>query len=108
VIDSVFAVKAIVCMAAVTIFLRTVPFIGTGHLHKFPLLLSLGRFLPPAIMTLLLLHTLRGSMTEHTLGIWPELLAAAMALLLQWHTRQPFLSIFTATALYVVLRNTLV
>jgi len=69
--------------------------------------LSLGRFLPPAIMTLLLLHTLRGSVAEHTLGIWPELLAATTALLLQWRTRQPLLSIFAATGLYVLLRNTL-
>jgi len=105
-IDSVYAVKAVITMAVVTIFLRVVPFIGAGHLHRFPLLLSLGRFLPPAIMSLLLLHTLRGSMAEHTLGLWPKLLAAATAL---WRIRQPLLSIFTATALalYVLLRNTL-
>jgi len=106
-IDTVFAFQAIIGMAVVTIFLRAVPFMGAAHIHKFPLLLKLGRFLPPAIMTLLLLHTARGSVAEHNLGFWPELVSVLTAILLQWRFRQPLISIFAATGIYVVIRNSL-
>jgi len=105
--DSVFAAKAIGCMAAITIALRALPFIGAAHVHKFPRLLRLGRFLPPAIMTLLLLHTVRASVAGHEGDLWPELLATATAILLQWRTRQPLLSILAATGLYVAIRHTI-
>jgi len=103
-IDSTLALKAIACMAGVTVLLRAIPFIGAARLQKLPLLLRLGRFLPPAIMTLLLLHSVHASMGEHAAGAWwPPLLAAACAIALQWRTRQPLLSILAATGLYVLL-----
>jgi len=104
-IDTTLGLKAIACMAGVTVFLRALPFIGARQLQKFPLLLRLGRFLPPVIMCLLLLHTVRASIAEHDAGVWPPLLAAACAIALQWRTRQPLLSILAATGLYVVLIN---
>jgi len=103
--EPVFALKAIGCMAVITLLLRALPFIGAAHLNRFPRLLQLGRFLPPAIMALLLLHSVMGSISGHDLGLWPALLAATIAMALQWRTRQPLLSILVATGFYVALVN---
>jgi len=101
--EPVFALKAIACMAVVTFALRCLPFLGAAHLQRFPVLMRLGRFLPPAIMVLLVLHSVHGTAAEHDKGLWPAVLAASLAMLLQWRTRQPLLSIFAATGLYVAL-----
>jgi len=101
--DSWFALKAIACMAVVTFALRGLPFLGASRLHRFSLLLRLGRFLPPAIMVLLLLHSVYSSAADHDKGLWPAVVAAAAAMLLQWRIRQPFLSILAATCLYIAL-----
>jgi len=103
--EPVFALKAIACMAVVTFALRCLPFLGAAYLQRFPVLLRLGRFLPPAIMVLLVLHSVYGMAAKH--DIWPAVLAAGLAILLQWRTRQPLLSIFAATGLYVALLNEL-
>lgn len=104
-IESGYAVEAIVAMAAVTVFLRALPFLGAPWLKRYPLIGRLGRFLPSAIMTLLLLDTLRGAMAHNAAGAWQELVAIAVAIVLQGRTRQPLFSILIATALYVVFRN---
>lgn len=104
-IDSSYALWAIVVMTVITVLLRALPFLGAPWLRRFPLVMQLGRFLPSAIMTLLLLDTLRGNMAGNPAGAWQELVAIAVAIVLQGRTRQPLLSIFAATALYVVFRN---
>lgn len=104
-IDSGYAVEVILVMAAVTVALRALPFLGAPWLKRYPVITRLGRFLPAAIMTLLLLDTLRGAMAHNPAGPWQELVAIAAAIVLQGRTRQPLLSILVATALYVVFRN---
>lgn len=101
------ALLAIAVMTVVTVLLRALPFLATGLLRRFPLILQLGGFLPPAIMTLLLVHTLRSGMADNPGGAWQELAAAAVAIALQWRLRQPLASILGATALYVAFRNML-
>jgi branched-subunit amino acid transport protein AzlD len=105
VIDSGYALEVVLVMAAVTVALRALPFLAAPWLKRFPLITRLGRFLPSAIMTLLLLDTLRGAMTHNPAGPWQELVAIAVAIGLQGRTRQPLLSILAATALYVAFRN---
>lgn len=104
-IDSVYALWAIAIMTVITVLLRALPFLGAPWLRRFPLVMQLGRFLPSAIMTLLLLDTLRGSMASNPSGAWQELVAVGVAIVLQGSTRQPLLSILVATALYVLFRN---
>jgi len=104
-IDTPSALWAMLAMAAVTFGLRAVPFLAARWLRHHPLVQRLGRFLPLAIMTLLLVHTLVGSARDNPHGPWAELAAAALAMVLQWFKRQPLLSILAGTALYVVLRN---
>lgn len=104
-IDPGDAVWAIVGMGAVTLGLRALPFLAAPWLRRYPVIARLGHFLPPAIMTLLLLDTLRGASAANPAGAWQELLAIAAALLLQWRWRRPLPSILGATLLYVALRN---
>lgn len=104
-IDTGYALWVIVAMAVITLLLRALPFLAAPWLKRSPLVMQLGRFLPSAIMTLLLLDTLRGSMAGNPAGAWQELVAIAVAIVLQGRTRQPLLSISVATVLYVVFRN---
>lgn len=104
-IDTTYALGVLAAMAAVTFGLRALPFLAARFLQSHPLVQRLGRFLPLAIMTLLLLHTLVGSAKENRSGPWAELAAVATVMALQWWRRQPLLSILTGTALYVLLRN---
>lgn len=104
-IDETNAIWAILGMGAVTLALRALPFIAAPWLRRHPVVARLGQFLPPAIMTLLLLDTLRGASAANPAGAWQELLAVGVALGLQWRWRRPLLSIAAATALYVALRG---
>jgi branched-subunit amino acid transport protein AzlD len=92
-------------MAAVTFSLRALPFLAARFLQKHRLVQQLGRFLPLAIMVLLLLHTLVGSARDNPAGPWAELVSVACVLALQWWRRHALLSILAGTALYVLLRN---
>jgi branched-subunit amino acid transport protein AzlD len=105
-IDPAYALTALAAMAAVTFGLRALPFLAAKFLQKHPLVQQLGRFLPLAIMTLLLLHTLVGSARDNPQGPWAELAAVACVLALQWWGKHALLSILAGTALYVLLRNT--
>ncbi len=104
-IDAASSVAAIVAAAAVTFALRALPFLAARWLRAQPTVQRLGRFLPLAIVTLLLLHSLAGAAAAHPGGPWPELAAAALAAGMQWRLRQPLPAILASTALYVLLRN---
>ncbi len=104
-IDTTYALGVLAAMAAVTFGLRALPFLAARFLQSHPLVQRLGRFLPLAIMTLLLLHSLVGSAKENPSGPWAELVAVATVLALQWWKKHPLLSILAGTALYVLLRN---
>ncbi|MBE0475019.1 AzlD domain-containing protein [Rhodoferax sp.] len=104
-IDTRYALGVIAAMALVTFGLRALPFLAARFLQSHPLVQRLGRFLPLAIMTLLLIHTLAGHARDNPSGPWAELAAVATVAALQWWRRQPLLSILAGTALYVLLRN---
>jgi branched-subunit amino acid transport protein AzlD len=104
-LDSGYIVGVALVMALVTFGLRALPFLAAQWLKKHTVVQYLGQFLPLAIMTLLLLHSLVGAASEHAQGPWPELLAVAIVVLMQWKSHNPLLSIVAGTALYVLLRN---
>jgi len=104
-IDTAYAFGVLIAMALVTFGLRALPFLAARFLQSHPMVQGLGRFLPLAIMTLLLIHTLVGSARDNPTGPWAELVAVATVLALHWWKQQPLLSILAGTALYVLLRN---
>jgi branched-subunit amino acid transport protein AzlD len=104
-IDSGYVLGVIAAMALLTFALRALPFVAAQWLQKNPLVHRLGEFLPLAIMALLLVHAAVGAALEHRAGPWPELLAVAVVVLLQWKLRNALLSILAGTCLYVLMRN---
>ena len=104
-IDSGYAFGVIAAMGLVTFGLRALPFVAAEWLQRHPMVPRLGRFLPLSIMTILLLHSIAGAASAHAAGPGPELLAAALVMLLQWWRRNALLSILTGTVVYVLCRN---
>jgi branched-subunit amino acid transport protein AzlD len=107
-INNTYAVLAIGAMALVTLALRAAPFVAARALKRYPQIDRLGRFLPPAIMVLLVLHTLYGSARDNPAsGPWAEIVSAGVAMALQYRWRHSLLSIACGTTLYVLWRNAL-
>ena len=103
--DVRYLIGVIAAMALVTWALRALPFVAAQWLQKNPLVERLGEFLPLAIMTLLVLHSAAGSAQQDKLGPWPELVAVALVIVLQWRSRNALLSIVLGTTAYVLMRN---
>jgi len=104
-IDSYYAIGVIIAMGLITFALRALPFIAAQWLKKHPIVQTLGEFLPLAIMTLLLLHSVTGSANSDHAGPWPEFIAIFIVVLLQWRVNNPLLSILAGTCVYVLIRN---
>lgn len=103
--ETSYVLGVFAAMAIVTFALRAIPFLAAQWLRNNPLVRHLGRFLPLAIMTLLVLHSVVGLAGQHDARPWPELLAVALTVLAQWKTKNPLLSIAIGTIVYVLLRN---
>lgn len=91
-------------MAAVTILLRFLPFILFDRGGQLPKRISyLGKVLPPAIMSMLLVYCLRNiKIAEGNHGI-PELVCLGTAVLLHCRMRNTLLSIGVSTLLYMII-----
>ena len=91
-------------MAAITFASRLLPFVLFGR-GKEPAgwVVYLGRYLPPAMIALLVVYCVK-DITFAMIGGWlPYLIAGAAVVLLQWKTRNDLVSIFAGTVLYMVL-----
>lgn len=99
-----YIISVIIVMALVTMLLRYLPFIIFDHGDRLPKSISyLGRVLPPAIMSMLLVYCLRNiNLTEGNHG-FPELLCVGVAILLHNWKRNTLLSIGISTLLYMLL-----
>lgn len=100
------AILSIAVMAGVTFLSRFLPFLLFDRGGKPPrIVLYLGRVLPPAIIMMLIIYCLRNvSLTSGSHGI-PEFVCVAVAAALHWWKGNNLLSIFTATVLYMFLRQ---
>ena len=86
--DSTYVILTIVAMGAVTFAVRALPFMTGRWLQRHPQVQRLGRFLPLSIMVLLTLHSLRDIAGSWAGQLWPEVLALALVIGLQWWRRQ--------------------
>lgn len=99
-----YIIFVIAIMSIVTILIRFLPFILFDHGKKLPKWISyLGKVLPPAIMSMLLVYCLRNiNFVEGNHGL-PELLCVGIAILLHSWKRNTLLSIGVSTILYMIL-----
>lgn len=94
----------IAVMAIVTIALRFLPFIVFDHGEQLPEWITyLGKVLPPAIMSMLLVYCLRNiNLVEGNHG-FPEVICVGIAMLMHNWKRNTLLSIGVSTLLYMII-----
>ena len=97
-------IMVIAAMALVTIALRFLPFLVFDRGEQLPKWISyLGKVLPPAVMSMLLVYCLRNiDLAAGNHGL-PELICVGVAMLLHNWKRNTLLSIGVSTLLYMLL-----
>ncbi len=101
-----YLIFAILCMAVTTFATRALPFVLLKNYAQHPVLLHLGRYLPPAVMTLLVLYSLKNiSLTMLPYGL-PELCAIVIVVLMHIWRRNALLSIASGTAFFMFVQQT--
>ena len=101
--SALYPVAVIAVTALVTWALRAFPFLIFGKRPLPEMVHYLGRVLPPAIMTVLVIYCLREtSFIEYPFGI-PEIIASLLVIVLQLIRRNMYLSIVTGTVCYMIL-----
>lgn len=99
-----YAIAAIAIMAVVTFLTRALPFLLFGRGNKVPrVVLYLGKYLPPAVIAMLIVYCLRGMTFAQPSGWVPSLIAAAAVVGLHLWRKNNLLSILGGTVLYMVL-----
>jgi len=102
------AIAAIAVMAVVTFLTRALPFLLFGHGNQVPrVVVYLGKYLPPAVIAMLIVYCLRGVSFSAPSGWLPSLIAAAAVVVLHLWKKNNLLSILGGTILYMVLVQTI-
>lgn len=98
------SILIIAVMALVNITIRALPFLLFRNENKTPKIVEyLGKALPPAMMSFLIIYCVRSvDVTAGNHGL-PELIGIAAAMGLHAWKRNTFLSIGAATVIYMVL-----
>ena len=91
-------------MAVVTFLTRALPFLLFGRGKQAPrVILYLGKYLPPAVIAMLIVYCLKGVSFSSPAGWAPSLIAAAAVIALHLWKKNNLLSILGGTLLYMVL-----
>jgi branched-subunit amino acid transport protein AzlD len=99
--------KLIICiaiMAAITFGTRLFPFVVFGRGDKpSPIILYLGKFLPPAIISAIIVYCFRNITIFSGNHALPEVAAVLACVLLHKKFHNTMISIFCSTAVYMLL-----
>ena len=95
---------SIAVMALVTFLTRALPFLLFGRGGKPPrVVLYLGKYLPPAVIAMLIVYCLKGVTFTSAAGWAPSLIASLAVAALHLWKHNDMLSIMGGTVLYMVL-----
>lgn len=99
-----YIILVIAVMTVVTMLLRFLPFIVFDRGEQLPRWISyLGKVLPPAAMSMLLVYCLRNiSLFEGNHGL-PELICVGAAVVLHSWKRNTLISIGVSTLMYMIM-----
>ena len=105
--SNTYVIAMIAVMAVITMLLRFLPFLVFGE-RKTPAYVDfLGKYLPYAIMGMLVVYCLKGmSFMEAPFGI-PEIIAVAVTAGLHIWKRNTLVSIICGTVCYMILIQTI-
>lgn len=99
-----YAIAAIVVMSVMTFLTRALPFLLFGRGNRVPrVVVYLGKYLPPAVIAMLIVYCLRDVSFASAAGWAPSLIAIAVVVGLHLWKRNNLLSILGGTVLYMVL-----
>ena len=101
--ETMYSISAIAVVALVTWGLRAAPFLLFGNRPLPKTMRYLGKALPPAIMTVLVIYCMRNTSFDRSPFGIPELAACALVALLQIIKKNMYLSIIAGTVCYMVL-----
>ena len=102
--ETAYGIIVIATMALVTLFIRAIPFCIFERGGKVPKVVEfLGKALPPAMMSFLLVYCVRNADYLGTSHGLPELLGVAIAMVLHVWKGNTFLSIGLATVAYMIM-----
>jgi branched-subunit amino acid transport protein AzlD len=98
------AAAAIAVMAGVTFLTRALPFLLFGRGGNPPrIVLYLGKYLPPAVIAMLIVYCLRGVSFGQAADWAPALIACVFTAVVHIWRKNNMLSIVGGTILYMVL-----
>ena len=101
--SALYPITVIAVTALVTWALRAFPFLVFGNKPLPDIVHYLGKILPPAIMTVLVVYCLREtSFIQYPFGI-PEIIASFLVIVLQLIRKNMYLSIIAGTVCYMIL-----
>ena len=101
--SALYPITVIAVTALVTWALRAFPFLVFGNKPLPDIVHYLGKILPPAIMTVLVVYCLREtSFIQYPFGI-PEIIASILVIVLQLIRKNMYLSIIAGTVCYMIL-----
>jgi branched-subunit amino acid transport protein AzlD len=104
--DITKAAVSVAIMAGITLFTRLFPFLFYRNRDLPPVLTYIQRYIPPIIMTVLVIYCLHGvDWVGAPHGI-PEIVCIVAVAALHLWKRNPLISIFGGTILYMVLIQT--
>ncbi len=96
-----YLIYVFLIMGLVTFTTRLIPFIVFKNSKEHPVLIFLGTYTPPAIMTILVIYSLKDiSILEYPYGL-KEILALLITTVVHLIRANPLLSIFSGTAFYM-------
>lgn len=98
-----YPLAVIALTAIVTWLLRALPFIIFGKRELPDVIGYLGKILPPAIMTILVIYCLKAiDVTTKPFGL-PEIISSLLVIILQATKKSMYLSIIAGTVCYMIL-----
>jgi len=97
-------VLAIAVMALVTYFLRLAPFVIFGKHQKTPeWIIYIGKYLPPAVMGMLIVYSLKNTDVSQISQIAPLAIAVFITTIFHLWKRNNLVSILSGTIIYMLL-----
>ena len=99
----IYTTAVIAVISVVTWALRAFPFLLFGSRPLPKTIHYLGKVLPPAIMTILVIYCLRETNIVQFPYGFPELVACTLIVILQILRKNMYLSIIAGTACYMIL-----
>lgn len=98
----IYLISFIAVATLATVMTRAAPFLFLGRFREHPLLIYLGRYLPPVLMAILVVYAVTGLPTSQDKG-WYGIVSLLLVALTQWFVKNALVSIALGSCVYMML-----